>query len=130
MTFCKLLASQLLLLSQTLPRVPRKNQSHIFVNNISCHFSGLKKLLSDHPCLFKIVDDEFVYLHSNETTANVIDKRDCNEDAKEYFKHKLLSFGIGCEVPIQSLHGHRSQASHEIRHTSGKSLFTHDVISV
>lgn len=47
-------------------------------------------------------------------------KRDYIQEAKDYFKHKLLMYGIGTEVPIRSLMGHRSQASPQVRHISGQ----------
>lgn len=46
--------------------------------------------------------------------------RDYIQEAKDYFKHKLLMYGIGTEVPIRSLMGHRSQASPQVRHISGQ----------
>lgn len=42
------------------------------------------------------------------------------QESKDYFKHKLLQYGIGTEVPIKCLLGHRSQASPQVRHISGK----------
>lgn len=46
-------------------------------------------------------------------------KRDYIQESKDYFKHKLLQYGIGTEVPIKCLLGHRSQASPQVRHISG-----------
>lgn len=46
-------------------------------------------------------------------------KRDYIQETKEYFKHKLLQYGISTEVPIKCLLGHRSQASPQVRHISG-----------
>ncbi|XP_037030004.1 egalitarian protein homolog isoform X2 [Bradysia coprophila] len=82
--------------------------------------TGLKTLLSEHPYLFKIVNGELVYLSANETpTSEVLVDRDCNEETREFFKHKLLTYGVGIEVPLKSLLGHRSQAPPRIRHTCG-----------
>ncbi|KAG4074357.1 hypothetical protein HA402_008766 [Bradysia odoriphaga] len=82
--------------------------------------NGLKNLLSEHPYLFKIVNGELVYLSVNETsTSEVLVDRGCSEETREFFKHKLLSYGVGIEVPIKSLLGHRSQAPPRIRHTCG-----------
>lgn len=49
-------------------------------------------------------------------------KRDYIQESKDYFKHKLLQYGLGTEVPIKCLLGHRSQASPQVRHISGKLL--------
>lgn len=49
-----------------------------------------------------------------------IGSRDYIQESKDYFKHKLLQYGIGTEVPIKCLLGHRSQASPQVRHISGK----------
>lgn len=45
------------------------------------------------------------------------------QETIDYFKQKLLLYGIGSEVPIISLEGHRSQASFRIRHIAGKFFF-------
>lgn len=87
---------------------------------------GLKKFLAGYPALFFISGD---YVHVN--TYQIADdseatytgaggKRDYIQEAKDYFKHKLLMYGIGTEVPIRSLMGHRSQASPQVRHISGQ----------
>ena len=88
---------------------------------------GLKKFLAGYPALFFISGD---YVHVNtyqligdETDATYTGagvKRDYIQEAKDYFKHKLLMYGIGTEVPIRSLMGHRSQASPQVRHISGQ----------
>lgn len=44
------------------------------------------------------------------------------EETKQYFKNKLLQYGLGTEVPIKSLLGHRSQASPQVRHISGQHI--------
>ncbi|XP_055619863.1 uncharacterized protein LOC129764624 isoform X2 [Toxorhynchites rutilus septentrionalis] len=87
--------------------------------------SGLKKFLSQYPALFEINGD-FVHINSY-TSSNVDDssisgKRDYIQEAKDYFKHKLLQYGKGTEVPIRSLLGHRSQASPQVRHISGQHI--------
>lgn len=73
-----------------------------------------------------MVDGDLVHLidASESTSRAVVVERDCNEDTKEYFKHKLLSYGVGAEVPLKSLHGHRSQAPLPVRHICGKCLFS------
>lgn len=48
--------------------------------------------------------------------------RDYIQQSVDYFKHKLLQYGIGTEVPIKCLLGHRSQASPQIRHISGQHI--------
>lgn len=88
---------------------------------------GLKKLLTQYPALF-IIDGDFVHVNSFQATSNAGDskgncgvgKRDYIQESKDYFKHKLLQYGIGTEVPIKCLLGHRSQASPQVRHISGK----------
>nr|XP_018897610.1 PREDICTED: uncharacterized protein LOC109030875 isoform X1 [Bemisia tabaci] len=90
--------------------------------------SGLKKFLSQYPSLFK-VDGEFVYDSLAVSAANDAEEqaptyvkyspRDYAQEAVEYFRNKLLQYGVGTEVPIISLYGHRSQASPEVRHISG-----------
>lgn len=94
--------------------------------------SGLKKFLMQYPSLFT-VDGEYVYtsfsLPENSTNENVGStksvnacKRDYVNEAIEYFRNKLKQYGVGTEVPIKSLLGHRSQASPEVRHISGQHL--------
>ena len=89
--------------------------------------SGLKKFLSQYPSVFT-VDGDFVtatILTGNETTKNQRNnngKRDYEVEAVEYFRNKMLQYGIGIEVPLRSLLGHRSQASPEIRHISGQHI--------
>lgn len=97
-------------------------------NNVLLFSLGLKKFLTQYPSLFYIVGD-YVHINSYQST-NVDDstsgygngKRDYIQEAKEYFKNKLLYYGLGTEVPIKSLLGHRSQASPQVRHISGKYL--------
>lgn len=89
--------------------------------------SGLKKFLSQYPALFHIIGD---YVHINafqstneeDATGAGNGKRDYIEESKDYFKNKLLQYGIGTEVPIKSLLGHRSQASPQVRHISGQHI--------
>ncbi|XP_075228845.1 egl_like_exo domain-containing protein isoform X2 [Lycorma delicatula] len=92
--------------------------------------SGLKKFLSQYPALFT-VDGDYVYVNaftapSNETDESKsgqrpgVGKRDYAKEAVEYFSGKLRQYGVGTEVPIKSLLGHRSQASPEVRHISGQ----------
>lgn len=96
--------------------------------SILCVVLGLKKFLASYPALFYISGD---YVHVN--TFQIADdcdpngvcgsaggKRDYIQEAKDYFKHKLLMYGLGTEVPIRSLMGHRSQASPQVRHISGQ----------
>jgi len=91
--------------------------------------SGLKKFLAQYPSLF-IVDGDYVYINSfmpNQNEAEdanssrpSLGKRDYVQEAVEYFSTKLRQYGVGTEVPIKSLLGHRSQASPEVRHISGQ----------
>lgn len=92
--------------------------------------SGLKKFLAQYPSLF-VVDGDYVYVNSfsapqndveepNSTVRPNIGKRDYVQEAVEYFSTKLIQYGVGTEVPIKSLLGHRSQASPEVRHISGQ----------
>nr|CAD7459204.1 unnamed protein product [Timema tahoe] len=94
--------------------------------------SGLKKFLSQHPALFAI-DGDYVHVNTFNTHSTddvdsngsgslkyVGSKRDYAQEAVEYFANKLIQYGVGTEVPIKSLLGHRSQASAEVRHISGQ----------
>ena len=90
--------------------------------------SGLKKFLSQYPSLF-VVDGDYVYVNAftapqNDSDESVgrqgVGKRDYAQEAVEYFSSKLQQYGVGTEVPIKSLLGHRSQASPEVRHISGQ----------
>ncbi|XP_046669279.1 egalitarian protein homolog [Homalodisca vitripennis] len=92
--------------------------------------SGLKKFLAQYPALF-VVDGDYVYINtfsapqddiedSNSSLRPNIGKRDYVQEAVEYFSNKLQQYGVGTEVPIKSLLGHRSQASPEVRHISGQ----------
>ncbi|XP_049298934.1 uncharacterized protein LOC125771866 [Anopheles funestus] len=87
--------------------------------------SGLKKFLAQYPALFEINGD-FVHINSYQSSSmddsSVSGKRDYIKEAKDYFKHKLLQYGKGTEVPIRSLLGHRSQASPQVRHISGQHI--------
>uniref|UniRef100_A0A1B0C935 Putative exonuclease n=1 Tax=Lutzomyia longipalpis TaxID=7200 RepID=A0A1B0C935_LUTLO len=87
----------------------------------------LKKFLASYPALFYINGD---YVHVNTYLSASPDdpsgatggRRDYTQEAKEYFKNKLLMYGLGTEVPIRSLLGHRSQASPQVRHISGQHI--------
>ncbi|KAK7864898.1 hypothetical protein R5R35_001987 [Gryllus longicercus] len=91
--------------------------------------SGLKKFLAQYPALFSI-DGDHVYVNSFTSVNNENDykggikyvsgKRDYAQEAVQYFCNKLMQYGVGTEVPIKSLLGHRSQASPEVRHISGQ----------
>lgn len=92
--------------------------------------SGLKKFLAQYPALF-VVEGDYVYVNSfstpqieaedqNTSIRPNIGKRDYVQEAVEYFSSKLRQYGVGTEVPIKSLLGHRSQASPEVRHISGQ----------
>lgn len=94
--------------------------------------SGLKKFLAQYPSLF-IVDGDYVcvntfsaHLNNDEDSNSFIrvnvGKRDYVQEAVEYFSSKLRQYGVGTEVPIKSLLGHRSQASPEVRHISGQHI--------
>lgn len=76
-----------------------------------------------YPALFQ-VDGEYVnvnnYQHRDE--GAVAGRKDYIQEAREYFSHKLLQYGVGTEVPIKSLLGHRSQASPQVRHISGQHI--------
>lgn len=86
-------------------------------------FLGLKKFLSQYPALFYI-DGEYVHVNDFKSTqcSDTTGNRDYIEETKAYFKNKLLQYGIGTEVPIKSLLGHRSQASPQVRHISGQHI--------
>ncbi|XP_073810985.1 egl_like_exo domain-containing protein [Musca autumnalis] len=87
--------------------------------------SGLKKFLAQYPSIF-LVDGDYVqvncYQHSNADDGGYGGRRDYIQEAKDYFKNKLLQYGIGVEVPVRSLLGHRSQASPQVRHISGQHI--------
>lgn len=87
----------------------------------------MKKFLGQYPSLF-LVDGDFVHINSfqhadkEDSTGQYGGRRDYIKEAKEYFKHKMLQYGVGTEVPIKSLLGHRSQAAPQVRHISGESF--------
>jgi len=86
--------------------------------------SGLKKFLAQYPSLF-LINGDYVSVNTLQTvveeeSGNKSGKRDYAREAVEYFTNKLLQYGVGTEVPIKSLLGHRSQASPEVRHISGQ----------
>lgn len=87
--------------------------------------SGLKKFLSQYPALF-LIDGDYVSVNTfqpvveEESGSKGANKRDYAREAVEYFTNKLVQYGMGIEVPIKSLLGHRSQASPEVRHISGQ----------
>lgn len=56
---------------------------------------------------------------ASELVAPVRADTNYNYKAVDYFKDKLLKYGVGTEVPIRCLLGHRSQAPPEIRLISG-----------
>ncbi|XP_017795082.1 PREDICTED: uncharacterized protein LOC108576578 [Habropoda laboriosa] len=87
--------------------------------------SGLKKFLAQYPMLFFINGDyvsvnTFQQVAEEENGCKLSGKRDYAREAVEYFTNKLMQYGVGTEVPIRSLMGHRSQASPEVRHISGQ----------
>lgn len=87
--------------------------------------SGLKKFLAQYPMLFLINGDyvsvnTFQQVVEEENGCKLGGKRDYAREAVEYFTNKLMQYGVGTEVPIKSLLGHRSQASPEVRHISGQ----------
>ncbi|CAG5075580.1 Similar to egal-1: Egalitarian protein homolog (Caenorhabditis elegans) [Cotesia congregata] len=87
--------------------------------------SGLRKFLAQYPTLF-VINGDYVTVNTFEPTLEhdagikKINKRDYAKEAVEYFTNKLVQYGVGAEVPIKSLLGHRSQASPEVRHISGQ----------
>ncbi|KAK9294308.1 hypothetical protein QLX08_011054 [Tetragonisca angustula] len=87
--------------------------------------SGLKKFLAQYPMLF-IINGDYVSVNTfqqiveEENGCKLGGKRDYAREAVEYFTNKLMQYGVGTEVPIKSLLGHRSQASPEVRHISGQ----------
>ncbi|XP_017839229.1 uncharacterized protein LOC108597276 [Drosophila busckii] len=87
--------------------------------------SGLKKFLAQYPSIF-LVDGDYVqvnaYQHSSSDDGNNGGKRDYIQEAKDYFKNKMLQYGAAAEVPVRSLLGHRSQASPQVRHISGQHI--------
>ncbi|SPP72969.1 uncharacterized protein LOC117582605 isoform X2 [Drosophila guanche] len=87
--------------------------------------SGLKKFLAQYPSIF-LVDGDYVqvnaYQHSNADDGGAGGKRDYIQEAKDYFKNKMLQYGAAAEVPVRSLLGHRSQASPQVRHISGQHI--------
>lgn len=78
--------------------------------------SGLKKFLSQHPSLFTVDGD---LVAASQIVAPIQTDNNYNHKAVDYFKDKLLKYGVGTEVPIRCLLGHRSQAPPEIRLISG-----------
>lgn len=92
-------------------------------------FPGLKKFLAQYPSIF-VIDGDHVLVNAFEKSSSDDlfggngggGARDYIQESIDYFKHKLLQYGIGTEVPIKSLLGHRSQASPQIRHISGQHI--------
>lgn len=78
--------------------------------------SGLKKFLAQHPSLFTLDGD---LVAASQIVAPIQSDTNYNHKAVHYFKDKLLKYGVGTEVPIRCLLGHRSQAPPEIRLVSG-----------
>lgn len=78
--------------------------------------SGLKKFLSQHPSLFTVDGD---LVAASLIVPPVQTDTNYNHRAVDYFKDKLMKYGVGTEVPIRCLLGHRSQAPPEIRLISG-----------
>lgn len=81
-----------------------------------------------YPALF-LVDGDYVHVNcyqnvgADEQNGNGMNgKKDYIQEAKDYFRHKLLQYGVDTEVPIKSLLGHRSQASPQVRHISGQHI--------
>ncbi|KAK0085449.1 hypothetical protein PV325_005224 [Microctonus aethiopoides] len=88
--------------------------------------SGLRKFLTQYPTLF-VINGDYVSVNTFEPVIEEdvgvnkkLNKRDYAQEAVEYFTNKLVQYGVGAEVPIKSLLGHRSQASPEVRHISGQ----------
>ena len=85
--------------------------------------SCLKKFLAQYPAIF-VIDGDHVLVNSFEKSASNDmlggGTRDYIQESKDYFKHKLLQYGICTKVPIKNLHGHLGQASSQIRHISGE----------
>lgn len=88
----------------------------------------MKKFLLQYPALF-LLDGDYVHVNCYQTPGNedqngngMNGKKDYIQEAKDYFRHKLLQYGVGTEVPIKSLLGHRSQASPQVRHISGQHI--------
>lgn len=83
---------------------------------------GLKKFLGQYPSIF-MVNGDYVrlntYQNANPNEGGSGGQRDYQQEARDYFKNKLLQYGVGVEVPVRSLLGHRSQASPQVRHISG-----------
>lgn len=62
------------------------------------------------------------YQNANPSEGGAGGQRDYQQEARDYFKNKLLQYGVGVEVPVRSLLGHRSQASPQVRHISGTEI--------
>lgn len=72
--------------------------------------SGLKKFLSDYPSIFKIEGDVVMYKETGFNCGEELDideKGDYGKEAVEYFRERLIQYGVGVYVPIKSLLGHR-----------------------
>ncbi|CAB4069455.1 EXD1 [Lepeophtheirus salmonis] len=82
--------------------------------------SGLRKFLSQYPSLFSLEGDSVTITQATVSDKHSEPSRDYAQEAINYFKHKLRQYGVGTEVPIKSLLGHRSQAPPEVRHISGQ----------
>lgn len=122
-----------------LDRIVEKGQSRT-LHDLSCQFgtkgftkemrqiaggsqAGLRKFLGKYPSLFTIRGDDvdMTDLTNENSSLNLpCGPRDYAQEAAEYFKLKLQQYGVGIEVPLKSLLGHRSQAPPEVRHVSGQ----------
>lgn len=86
--------------------------------------SGLKKFLGSYPSIFKIEGDLVSYnvnsslmkggavkVGSNESECTDVDNdkvvTSIDNEAVEYFRERLMQYGIGIWVPVKSLLGHR-----------------------
>lgn len=78
--------------------------------------SGLKKFLSEYPSLFEIHSGDLVsYRETSATThpsvsrspEQALDPSSGKNEAVEYFRERMIDYGLGVSVPVKSLLGHR-----------------------
>lgn len=83
--------------------------------------SGLRRFLLRYPSLFTLDEDMVSITQASSTVSDSNDSgRDYAQEAVQYFSTRLEQYGVGTQVPIRSLLGHRSQAPPEVRHVSGQ----------
>jgi len=75
--------------------------------------SGLKKFLAQYPSIFQFEGEAVQYFNTSVSVLSSPEFKDNNKsrdyakEAVEYFRQRLILYGVGVRVPIRSLLGHR-----------------------